>query len=800
MRLNVIFFAAGVWWLQQQSELPALSGAWALAAAALAAATLRGPRLAERVRLVLLNALCFGLGFYWAAALAQVRLAEALPSEWEGRDVEIVGVVAGLPQVYDRNTRFEFDVEQVLTPAASVPRRISLNWWGAPERDGRAATFPQLRPGERWRLTVRLRRPHGSANPGGFDYEAWLFERGIRAVGYVRPKGANQRLVPMVHRTSYWVQAARDAVRGRIERVLAHEPYRGVIVALAVGEQRAIPAEQWQTFTRTGVNHLMSISGLHVTMVSGLAFILAQAMWRRSVRLTLRLPARRAAALVGIAVAFAYTLLAGFAVPAQRTLYMLAVAAAALWSGLRCSVSTVLSAALLSVLVVDPWAVLAPGFWLSFGAVALIMYVTVGRVQEPHWLVNWARVQWAVTVGLIPPLIALFQQVSIVSPVANAVAIPVVSLGVVPLTLAGAALPFDFILKLAHQLTSWCMVFLEWLSEMPASVWQQHAPRPWAVFAALAGSIWLLLPRGVPARWLGVAGFLPLFLSTPHPLAEGELKLIVLDVGHGVAVVAQTRNHALLYDAGPAFGDGADSGSRIVVPYLRASGVRRLDGLIISHDDIDHSGGAASVLQAMPVDWLLSSLHDMDPLPLQAEQAFRCYAGQNWEWDGVRFDILHPSRASYEDRRIRDNDLSCVLKVSTRFGQVLLPGDIERRGEAELLASYGGRLRADVLIAPHQGSKTSSSGAFIREVDPQAVVFPVGYRNRFRHPDEEVVARYRALGSRIFRTDRDGALLIEYRAGSGLTVTPYRAQYRRYWHAPMSGERVAVRTGFPQRQ
>jgi competence protein ComEC len=800
MRLGVIFFAAGVWWLQQQSELPALNGAWMLAVAALAAAMLRGSRLVEWARLVLLNALCFGLGFYWAAALAQARLADALPAEWEGRDVEIVGVVAGLPQVYDRNTRFEFDVEQVLTPAAPVPRRISLSWWGAPERDGRAATVPPLRPGERWRLTVRLRRPHGSVNPGGFDYEAWLFERGIRAVGYVRSKGINQRLAPRVHRPSYWVQVARDAVRERIERVLAHEPYRGVIVALAIGEQRAIPAEQWQTFTRTGVNHLMSISGLHVTMVSGLAFFLAQAMWRRSAWLTLRLPARKAAALVGVAAAFAYTLLAGFAVPAQRTLYMLAVAAAVLWSGLRCPVSAVLSAALLGVLVVDPWAVLAPGFWLSFGAVALILYVTAGRMGEPHWLVNWARVQWAVTVGLVPPLIAMFQQVSLVSPAANAAAIPVVSLGVVPLTLAGAALPFDFVLKLAHQLTAGCMVFLEWLSEMPASVWQQHAPRPWAVLAALAGSAWLLLPRGVPARWLGIAGFLPLFLSAPPPLAEGELRLTVLDVGHGVAVVVQTRSHALLYDTGPAFGDGADSGSRIVVPYLRASGVRRLDGLIVSHDDIDHSGGAASVLQAMPVDWLLSSLHDMDPLPLQAERAFRCYAGQSWEWDGVRFDVLHPPRESYEDRRVRDNDLSCVMKVSARFGQVLLPGDIESRGEAELLASYGGRLRADVLIAPHQGSKTSSSSAFIREVDPQAVVFPVGYRNRFRHPHDEVVARYRALGSQIFRTDRDGALLIETRAGSGFTVTPTRAQYRRYWHTPISGERTADRLGFPRRE
>jgi competence protein ComEC len=434
------------------------------------------------------------------------------------------------------------------------------------------------------------------------------------------------------------------------------------------------------------------------------------------------------------------------------------------------------------VLLLDPWAVLAAGFWLSFGAVALIMYVTVGRVVQAHWLKNWATVQWSVTLGLIPPLLVLFQQVSIVSPLANAVAIPVVSLIVVPLTLVGLVLPFDFALHAAHLVMGWCMMLLEWMSEMPEAVWQQHAPPQWTVPVAVVGIAWLLLPRGFPARWLGAVAFLPLFLIAPQELADGEARLTVLDVGQGLAVVAQTRRHALLYDTGPAFGPGVDSGTRTIIPYLRASGIRRLDGLVVSHDDIDHSGGAASVLHALPVAWLLTSLPDMDPLPLEVDEAMRCHSGQSWDWDGVRFEVLGPTKESYQDEKVKDNDRSCVLRIATHGGYILLPADIERRAERALVAEHRGKLYADVLVAPHQGSKSSSMPEFVAEVNPQVVIFPAGYRNRFGHPHQEVVERYRAIGSKIYRTDRDGALTLiladavhrRPRAGRGGILT---------WHA-----------------
>jgi competence protein ComEC len=594
----------------------------------------------------------------------------------------------------------------------------------------------------------------------------------------------------MVHRPGYWIERSRERVRGRIQAALPDASYAGVIAALAIGDQRAIPPEQWQTFTRTGVNHLMSISGLHVTMVSGLVFVAVGGLWRRSPRLTLALPAPKAAAAAGLGAALLYAVLAGYAVPAQRTVYMLAVVAVALWLGVIESASIVLCLALLVVVLIDPWAVLAPGFWLSFGAVAVILYVTAGRTGRGHWVATWGRVQVAVTLALVPLLLAMFQQVSAVSPIANAAAIPVVSLAVVPLTLIGILMPFELLLQCAHAVMSACMVFLEWLAGLPDAVWQQHAPPPWTIVVAVAATTLLLAPRGLPARWLGLAGLVPLFTVTPAALQAGAVQIVVLDVGQGVAALVRTERHALLYDTGPQFGPGVDSGSRIIVPYLRAAGVRRLDGLIVSHDDDDHWGGAASVLQALPVEWLLTSLPDLDPLVVRAEPSLRCAAGQSWEWDGVHFEVLHPARASYDDPGVKDNDRSCVLAIDAPGGRILLPADIERRSEEALLRGARGRLRADVLLAPHQGSRTSSLPEFVTAVGARVVVFPVGYRNRFRHPHHEVVRRYAESGARVYRTDRDGALTILIPASGAIRVAPFRALYRRYWQTQMENDPV----------
>jgi len=673
MRIKILGFATGVGLLQLQERLPEGDVAPALLAGAALLVLLLG-RSRQWVARGLVLLACAGLGFGWAAWLAQQRLADQLPEASEGRDIQVVGVVAALPQSFERGERFEFVVESVVgAPRASVPRRIMLSWyhgWHEDEwhddDDGRA-----VRPGERWRLTVRLKRPHGNANPHGFDYEAWLFEGAIRATGYVRPHSEAQRLDAFVPRPGYAVEWLRDAIRGRFLAVLPDAPYVGVLVALTVGDQRVIPNAQWKVFNRTGITHLVSISGLHVTMVAALFAALVGWLWRRSERLTLRLPAQQAAVLAGWLAALAYALLAGFAVPAQRTLYMLSVVALALWSGRNLGASRTLLLALLAVLVLDPWAVLAAGFWLSFGAVALLFFVGTARVGEARgWravLAQWGATQWAVTVGSLPLLLLLFQQFSLVSPLANAVAIPVVSFIITPLALLFAVLPWPPLLHLDHWLMTQLMLLLEWLADGP--FWQQAAPPLGASLLAGLGVLWLLLPRGFPARWLGLCLLLPaLFWPAPRPPA-GAAWVEVLDVGQGLAVVVRTAGHVLLYDTGPLYSAESDAGQRIVLPYLRAIGVDRLDALVVTHRDSDHSGGVVAVQDALPIARTLSSMPEL--------AGERCAAGQSWEWDGVRFTMLHPLAGDYERRLPKTNNMSCVLRVENAAGSVLLSSDIE---------------------------------------------------------------------------------------------------------------------------
>ena len=784
LRLGIMAFVAGIAYLQQQATLPDLRWALVLVAAALIAAVLaRGVRADGRKLGVLLALIvAFAGGFYWAAWRADVRLADELPAAWEGRDIQVIGVVAALPQFTERGVRFEFDVEQVLTPQASVPPHIQLFWFArAADAEDSAHLNPgRLRAGERWQFVLRLKRPHGTANPHGFDYEAWLLERDIRATGYVRLDPNNFRLDRLVAHPGYLLERVRDSVSLRLKRVLQDGAYSQVLTALAIGDQHGIPQAQWRIYLRTGVNHLISISGLHVTLFSSLVFLLTQALWRRSARATQWLPARKAGVLLGVLAALAYALVTGFAVPAQRTLYMLAVVAAALWLNRFSSPSRVLALALLAVALLDPWAVLAPGFWLSFGAVAVIFYVVSQRIGRATAWQQALRVQGAVTLGLVPTLLLLFQQVSLVSPLANAIAIPVVSYLIVPLTLLGAFLPLDFPLHLAHAIMGLLMHVLEWLAQAPDAVWQQHAPPLWSVIIALAGVAWMLAPRGFPVRWAGACLLLPMFLWAPAPLPTGTLRLTVLDVGQGLALVLQTQNHALVYDTGARFSSDVDAGARTVLPYLRAAGIKALDGLVVSHADNDHSGGALSVLDGVPVSWLLSSLPNEHPITQRGVQPIQCSVGQHWAWDGVSFEVLHPSLDSYGEKR-KTNDRGCVLRIATTHQVLLLTGDIEAKSERELLARDAQALRADVLIVPHHGSRTSSTLAFVAAVQPAVAVFTVGYRNRYRHPRPEVVERYRALNAQLLQSDAEGAITITLPKRGPIEISAYRKQNPRYW-------------------
>lgn len=740
-------------------------------------------------------------GFSLAGLHAHWQLREVLSPDWEGRDITLIGTIDSLPLQVEHGVRFNFAVERQVSVAeteTAVPRRLALSWHASGDDD-----VPRIKPGERWRLTVRLRQPHGNANPYGFDHEVWMLERGLRASGYVRPDRRNElknrKLDDFVPGAGNLVERSRSWLQARIERALAGKPYAGVVIALVIGEQRAISQSDWEIFNRSGIGHLISISGLHITMIAGLVAAGFGALWRRSfftsAQLPLWLPAQKAAALAGVLAALLYVLLAGFGVPAQRTLYMLSVVALALWTGRLTNISAVLCAALAIVVLLDPWAVLWPGFWLSFAAVAAILYCTTGRAVEKAAagaalatraatvLRAATRTQIAITIGLVPLTMLLFGQLSLISPIANAVAIPLVSLVVTPLALLGSVAPgilCDWLLVAAHSGIALLAAMLGGLSALPAAVWGAPLPSTAAFLAALAGTLWLLAPPGWPHRWVGLAWLLPLGLTAPARPDAGELWVTAFDVGQGTAVLIETRDHRMLYDTGPAYSEDGDGGNRVILPYLKARGIEKLDAMMVSHSDNDHSGGALSLLKAIDVGYVSSSLPEDHEIVHRARRHERCEQGMSWTWDQVKFELLYPTPEQYEKKKAKPNHRSCTLKITLGGHAILLPGDIESAQEAELTKQVAERLRATVLFAPHHGSGTSSTPAFLETVRPQLAIFQLGYRNRYRHPKEEVYRRYGEFGIRRLRTDASGAITLRF--GKHMEVSEYRVTQARYWH------------------
>ncbi len=714
---------------------------------------------------------------------AGLRLAERLAPALEGQDLWVTGVVARLPQSNPAGTRFLFEVESARQQdrAVPLPPRLMLGWYHGADAGGPLLGPERLRAGQRWQLPLRLRQPHGNLNPQGFDYELWLFEQGVGATGYVRAR-AGQPARLLADDAGHPVERLRQRVCERIEARIADPNAAGVLAALAVGDQGAIDRSDWDLFRITGLAHLVAVSGLHITMFAWLAAAVGGWAWRRSPRLMLWLPAPLAGRWAGLALAAAYALLAGWGVPAQRTVLMIAVVVLLRSLGLRWPGPLLLLWAAVAVTVLDPWALLQPGFWLSFVAVGLLMLSDPARPPPPG--ASWrqrlrAAVQGGVhtqavaTVGLAPLGLIFFGQLSLVGFVANLVAIPLVTLVITPLALLGMLLPALW--QPAALLVQALLAGAGTLAAWPWATWAAAGAPAWAAALGLLGGALLVMPLPPRLRLLGLPLLLPLLAPPLERPPEGRFELLALDVGQGTAVLVRTRQHLLVYDAGPLYGPESDAGQRVLLPLLRARGEARIDRLLLSHSDSDHTGGAAALLARWPVGVLHSSLPAAHPLRAAPVAQQPCRAGQRWQWDGVDFEILFP----FDPTDVaRPNTVSCVLRVRGAQGSALLAGDIERAQELALVQQLGDGLRSDWLLVPHHGSKTSSGDAFLAAVQPRLALVQAGYRSRFGHPAPEVVARYAARGITLLRTDSCGAWT--WAADGGMHCQ--RRLAARYWH------------------
>ena len=730
------------------------------------------------------------IGFLYSVLIAHDKIAGQISPTLEGKDLLVTGIVTSLPNKTSDRTRFQFDVldlselpstvTQNVAPQSAtdrLPRRIQLSWY---------KTAPAISVGQRWQLAVRLKRPHGFSNPGGFDYEAWLYQQAIHATGYVRDNSTTRGLNKVVDIDESWrskVNRLREHLSHSIAMQLPESSAAGLIAGLLVGDRQSIDKAQWRVLTSTGTNHLMAISGLHIGLVAGLVFFLTVQLWRRLPYVTLYISTPRAAALCSILAALVYAALAGFTLPTQRAVIMVIVAMMAIWSQRPVIPSQILAIALIAVLLYDPTAVISGSFWLSFGAVAIIFYTMVGRLSTSSWWWKWGRVQWVIAVGLAPILLFWFQQVPLVSPLANLVAVPLVSFITVPLSLLSGLL-----LLIGDDLAYWCLWLsalslgalwpvLDSLSQFNDLLWISPQPPVWALLPALIGLAWILAPRGLPARWVGLFWMLPLVFFPKPELEHGMARITMLDVGHGLAVVVRTANHVLLYDTGPRYSRQFDAGSAVVVPYLRSQGIDSIDRAILSHDDIDHTGGYESIKERINVVNVMQSVN----IPTENPDVELCTSGKRWHWDGVVFTVLHPGH-DYLDKR--DNNMSCVVQITTRTDKLLLTGDIERQVEAHLVKFFArndDNLRADVLVVPHHGSRSSSSEQFVQAVSPKLALISVGYRNRYGLPKADVVERYRRSGTAVLDTNWSGAITLTLGADQTMMPELYREQHRRYW-------------------
>ena len=699
-------------------------------------------------RRALARGFCLGLllGYYsmYTSVTDRIPLAQTV---W------LEGTVSSLPQITSRGIQFNFDV---MHPADIG--RVKLSSY-------HPLGLEQPRVGEQWRLLCKLQPPKGLVNSALFDYDAWLLSRHINATGYVRQHPENSRLEAAGWRFIHHQLRAR--LRQAVFKHLPDTEARGLLIALLIGENTQISPQTWQTLSDTGTNHLMIISGLHIGLVAAFTLLLFKLLCRHN---------RWALALSMLVTVF-YGSLAGFGLPVQRAIVMALIALAAVSLRRSLNVVALYLYAMLFVLCLNPLAMLGAGFWLSFGAVLALIYGFSGRrnaIGVKYRLLDWLRAQWLIWIASAPLLLCWVMQWSLIGLLVNLIAIPIVGIAIVPVLLISTPLlGFDLpgaslLMALTEQMLTWLLWVLRFFGDMSLVVYRTRTDL-WPLVVGVLGAYLLLSPRRLKLRWLGLIFFIPLFQPKPPDLNHGDFKLTLMDVGQGLAIMINTRQHLVVYDAGPAYGSRFDAGKQILVPTIRMSGHRRVDRFILSHGDLDHAGGAGALQSSLPI--LLQYAGDQ---PQGVDAVSHCLKGQSFQYDGVAFSFIAGSVGETTNNR------SCVLRVAGQGIAVLLPGDIEYKTEAQLMNA--GLAPVDLLIAPHHGSASSSSPGFLNLLGAHTVLISAGFQNRFRHPHGIVIRRYKAREMQIFNTATEGQIEVLV-TRQGIDISSARRKNPRFWYA-----------------
>lgn len=767
-------FLIGVVWITHFSHLPSVKLAYLLISLSIILIILFFLKLFFSSNWILFFIACC-MGFSWTLILAHQRLSHQLPKILEGKILLAKGRILTIPENHSNIVHFDFLIQNLGT-TVPIQYPISVRIKGYFHKNLNVLTH--FKKGDVWQFVVRLRRPRAFWNPGSFDYQAELFQQNICATGYLLEKFP----LHLIQRANayYFIDNLRQKITAKVEKALQNYHLSGLISALTTGIRCEITDEQWQVMRGTGTNHLFAISGLHLAFIAGIIYWIVRFIYCRIPYITLYIPAPKIASAITILSAIFYSALAGFAIPTQRALLMLSAFSLAILKRRYLTRWHSFYLALLIILIIEPFAVLSASFWLSFTAVILIFYAVLDRIKPLKNWRAWCRIQLTVSLGLIPLSLLFFHQISWISFVANLIAIPSIGFLILPFSLLGSLLSLvspvlgNHILIFAEQLLELLWKLLKFFSEIVFAQYYAYLSNSWILVSSLVGILLLLAPKGMPTRCLGFFWILPLFFGESQQPQYGDIWIHLLDVGQGLSSVVRTQHHVLIYDTGPRLSPSFDAGKSVVLPFLQTIGVQKVNLMVISHGDNDHSGGAMIILKQIQVGKVLSSI----PTKFLPNIVNLCKEKMHWHWDGISFEILYPPM----NHHYLGNNSSCVLKISNHLQSILLVGDIEKAAENYLVHEKQKDLRSTVLIVPHHGSKTSSSIEFLNHVQPVYALFPTGFHNRFKFPHKIVLNRYKRLGSKIYNTATEGTITLKLNAlTNNIETETYYKKNHRFW-------------------